>query len=84
MRRKVLWIPRRELYLNGKRCFAIADPETWQVEIDYDYHRSERQVLLTESHELGHILFPDLGERKVASKFEHLGAELYRLGYRKR
>ena len=84
-RRKVIWIPRKELYLRGERKMAIANLGTWEVEIDYDFHSSDRQILLTEVHELGHLYCPTFRENQIIKKFEHgLGHELWRLGYRKR
>ncbi len=84
-RRKVIWTPRKELYLRGDRKMAIANLETWEIEIDYDFHSSDRQILLTEVHELGHLCFPDFPEKKIIRKFEDLvGSELWRLGYKKR
>lgn len=83
MRRRVKWVERPDVYLRGERCYAVADKANWQIDIDVAYHRSPRQILLTETHELGHLLFPDLPEKDVRKKFEFLAAELWRRGYRK-
>jgi hypothetical protein len=86
MRRKVTWVYRPEIYDRGVKCFGLChkNGNEWLIEIDPSYCGSPRQVLLTETHEIGHALFPKLRERDIGRKFERLGAELWRLGYRKK
>jgi hypothetical protein len=84
MRRRIIWIERPEVYLRGERCFGVAHHDTWTIELDPAHCGSPRQILLTECHELGHLLFPSLRERDIGKKFEFLAAELWKRGYRRK
>lgn len=82
MPRKVTWIERRELYLRGARCCAIAHVDTWEIEIDTAMHKSAVSLLDSHIHELFHLKHPDWPERKVKSDAKFIARELRRLGYR--
>lgn len=81
--RKVTWIERPEIYLRGHRCYGIANHDDWSIEIDTPHHRSPRQVLNTEIHELHHLINPQASERQTNRAANFLCAELWKLGYRK-
>jgi hypothetical protein len=81
--RKVTWIERPEVYLRGTRCYGVAHHETFTIEIDPGFHRSERQILETEVHELYHLLHPHHTEKQATRAGKFLCAELWRRGYRK-
>jgi hypothetical protein len=81
--RKVTWIERSEIYLKGHRCYGIANHDDWAIEIDPAFHRSPRQLLETEVHELWHLICPDATERQVRKWAKTMRDELWRLGYRR-
>lgn len=82
MRRRVTWILRPEIYYRGVRCFGLAHPDTWTIEIDPAFHRSERQLMETSIHELLHLVCPEKNEKQVTRIAKFLNSELWRRGYR--
>ena len=82
-RKRVKWIERSGIHFNGGRVYAVANKETFEIEIDRAFHKSPLSILETEVHELRHLKSPEWTERKVTTDSRWLARELYRLGYRK-
>jgi hypothetical protein len=84
MRRKEpTWVERDNIYWRGERVFALADLDTWVIEIDTT-QLSEKQQHYNEVHELVHLKRPKWREREVETLALFLHRALWKRGYRRK
>lgn len=73
----------RKIRIAKKRnlgCWGMAYPSEWRIELDPDL--DERTLIDIATHEVAHVVIPDLDETAVDRLGKHVADVLYRLGFR--
>ena len=74
----------RKIRIARKRnlgAWGLAYPHEWRVEIDPDL--DDKTLLDIATHEVAHVVIPDLDESAVDRLGKHVADVLWRLGFRK-
>lgn len=62
-------------------CWGMAYPEQWRIELDDRLH--DKTLIDIATHEVAHVVIPDLDESAVDRLGKHVADVLWRLGFRK-
>lgn len=62
-------------------CWGMAYPQQWRIELDDRLH--DKTLIDIATHEVAHVVIPDLDESAVDRLGKHVADVLWRLGFRK-
>jgi hypothetical protein len=74
----------RKIRIARKRnpgCWGLAFPAEWRIELDDRLH--DKTLLDIATHEVAHVVIPDLDESAVDRLGKHVADVLWRLGFRR-
>jgi hypothetical protein len=74
----------RKIRIARKRnpgCWGLAFPGEWRIELDDRLH--DKTLLDIATHEVAHVVIPDLDESAVDRLGKHVADVLWRLGFRR-
>jgi hypothetical protein len=62
-------------------CWGLAFPHEWRIELDPEL--DDKTLLDIATHEVAHVVIPDLDESAVDRLGKHVADVLWRLGFRR-
>lgn len=63
------------------RVWGLAFPDEWRIELDPELH--DKTLIDIATHEVAHVVIPDLDESAVDRLGKHVADVLWRLGFRR-
>jgi hypothetical protein len=68
-------------FKRNPNVWGLAFPEEWRIELDDRLH--DKTLIDIATHEVAHVVIPDLDESAVDRLGKHVADVLWRLGFRR-